>query len=108
MRRTHAFVIAVVLAVAAVAGLFAVSRTAQLGAATRTQVPARQLVARNRQLDRIERALLAQAQGSRQGVTQAAAQAPTIYVRPKSIVRVVHRAGGEHENEAEGDGGFGD
>jgi hypothetical protein len=52
-------------------------------------------------------ALLAQAQGSPQGVTQAAAQAPTIYVRPKPIVRVVHRAGGEHENEAEG-GGFDD
>jgi hypothetical protein len=103
MRRTHTFVIAVVLAVAAVAGLFAVSRTTQLGAATRTQVPARQLAARNRQLDRIERALLVQAQGS----PRAATQAPTIYVRPKPIVRVVHRAGGEHENEAEG-GGFDD
>jgi hypothetical protein len=104
MRRTHTFVIAVVLAVAAVAGLFAVSRTTQLSAATRTQVPARQLAARNRQLDRIERALLVQAQGS----PRAATQAPTIYVRPKPIVRVVHRAGGEHENEAEGGGGFDD
>ena len=107
MRRIHTFVIAVVLAVAAVAGLFAVSRTTQLGAATRTQVPARQIAARNRQLDRIERALLAQAQGSSPAATQAGAQAPTIYVRPKPIVRVVHRAGGEHENEREG-GGFDD
>jgi hypothetical protein len=93
---------ALVLAAAAVAGLFAVLRTTQLGAATRTQVPARQIAARNRQLDRIERALLAQAQHAARG----AAQAPTIYVRPKPIVRVVHHAGGEHENEAEGEGGF--
>ncbi len=107
MRRIHIFVIALVLALAAVAGLFAVSRTTQLGAATRTQVPARQLVARNRQLDRIEKALLVQAQRSPHAATQAAAQRPTIYVRPKPIVRVVHRAGGEHENEAEG-GGFDD
>jgi hypothetical protein len=108
MRRIHTFVIAVVLAVAAVAGLFAVSRTTQLGAATRAQVPARQLAARNRQLDRIEKALLAQAQGSPRAATRAAAQASTIYVRPKPIVRVVHRAAGEHENETEGDGGFDD
>ena len=107
MKRIHTFVIALVLAVAAVAGLFAVSRTTQLGAATRTQAPARQLVARNRQLDRIEQALLAQAQRSPHAVTQAAAQRPTIYVRPKPILRVVHRTGGEHENEAEG-GGFDD
>ena len=107
MRRTHTFVIAVVLAVAAVAGLFAVTRTTQLGAAARTQVPTRQLAARSRQLDRIERALLAQAQGAPEA-TRAAAQTPTVYVRPKPIVRVVHRAGGEHENEAEGNGGFDD
>jgi hypothetical protein len=108
MRRIHTFVIAVVLAVAAVAGLFAVSRTTQLGAAARTQVPARQLAERNRQLGRIEKALLAQAQGSPNAATRTAAQAPTIYVRPKPILRVVHRAGGEHENEAERGGGFDD
>jgi hypothetical protein len=108
MRRIHTFAIAVVLAVAAAAGLFAVSRTTQLGAATRSQVPARQLAARNRQLDKIEKALLAQAQRSPQAGTQPSAQAGTIYVRPKPIFRVVHHAGGEHENEAEGDGGFDD
>ena len=108
MRRIHTFVIALVLAVAAVAGLFAVSHTTQLGAAARTQVPARQIAARNRQLDRIERALLAQAQRTPRVATQQAAQRPTVYVRPKPIVRVVHRTGGEHENEAEGAGGFDD
>jgi hypothetical protein len=108
MRRIHTFVIALVLAVAAVAGLFAVSQTTRLGVATRTQVPVRQIAARNRQLDKIERALLAQAQHAPKGATQAAAQAPTIYVRPRPIVHVVHRAGGEHENEREGDSGFDD
>ena len=108
MRRIHTFVIALVLAVAAVAGLFAVSHTTQLGAAARAQVPAGQIAARSRQLDRIERALLAEAQRTPHAATQPAAQRPTIYVRPKPIVRVVHRAGGEHENEAEGQGGFDD
>jgi hypothetical protein len=108
MTRIHTFVIALVLAAAAVAGLLAVSRTTELGAATHAQVPARQIADRNRQLDKIERALLAQAQRAPHGATQAAAQAPTIYVRPKPIVRVVHHPGGEHENEAEGQGGFDD
>jgi hypothetical protein len=108
MRRIHTSVIAVVLAVAAVAGVFALSRTTQLGAAAHTQVPAAQIAARNRQLDKIERALLAQAQGAPRAASQVAAQRPTVYVRPKPIVRVVHRAHGEHEDEAEGDGGFDD
>ena len=108
MTRIHTFVIALVLAAAAVTGLFAVSRTTQLGAATRTQVPARQVAARNRQLDRIESALLARAQRAQHGATRVAAQAPTIYVRPKPIVRVVRHAGGDHEDEAEGESGFDD
>jgi hypothetical protein len=101
MRRIHTFIIAAVLAVAAVAGLFAVSRTTQLGAATRTQVSSRQIAARNRQLDKIEQALLAQAQHAPHAATRATAQVPTVYVRPKPIVRVVHHAGGEHETEGE-------
>jgi hypothetical protein len=105
MRRIHTFLIAGVLALAAVTGLFAVSRTTQLGAAARTRVSSGQIAARNRQLDRIEKALLAQAAPG--GTAQAQAQVPTIYVRPKPIVRVLHRAG-EHENEAEGNGGFDD
>ena len=103
MTRIHTFVIALVLAAAAVAGLIAVSRTTQLGAATRPQVPPGRSRPGNRQLDKIEKALLAQAQRAPHGAAQAAAQAPTIYVRPKPIVRVVHHAGGEHENEAEGE-----
>ena len=78
MRRIHTFVIALVLAVAAVAGLFAVSHTTQLGAAARIQVPAAQIAVRNRRLDRIERALLAEAQSTPRVAKQQAAQRPTI------------------------------
>ena len=60
MRRIHAFTIAVVLAGAALAGLFAATRTTQLGAAAHAQVPTAQIAKRNRQLDKIERALLAE------------------------------------------------
>jgi len=108
MTRIHTSVIALALALALVAGLFAVTRTTQLGAATRVQVPTRQLAARNRQLDRIEKALLAQAQSAPRATAQDAAQTPTIYVRPKPIVRVVHHAGGEHESETEREGRFDD
>ena len=104
MTRIQTSVIAILLALAVVAGLFAVSRTTQLGAATGAHVSAAQLAARNRQLDRIERTLLAQARTAPHG----AGQASTIYVRPKSIVRVVHHTGGEHENDGEGGGGFRD
>ena len=104
----HTSVIALVLALAVVAGLFAVSRTTKLGAATGVQIPAGQLAARNRQLDRIEKALLAQAQPAPHRAGQAGAQASTVYVRPRSIVRVVHRAGGEHGDEREREGGFRD
>ena len=101
MRRIHVFVIAFVLAAAAVAGLFAVTRTTQLGAATRAQIPSWQVAARNRQLDRIEKALLARAQRAPRANRPARAQTPTIYVRPKPIVRVVHHGGGEDDNEGE-------
>lgn len=103
MRRIHVFVIALLLAAAAVAGVFAVMRTTQLGAATRAQVPVRQLAARNRRLDRIEKALLVQAQHAAHGTTAARAEAPITYVRPKPIIRVLHHGGGEHENEGESD-----
>ena len=108
MTRIHTFVIALVLAATAVAGLLAVSRTTQLGAAARTRVPSRQIAARNKQLDKIESALLAQAHRAPRGAPRASAQPPTIYVRSKPIVRVARHAGGDDENEAEGEGGFDD
>jgi hypothetical protein len=52
MNRIHAFAIAGLLAIAAAAGLFAVTRTADVGAAT--TVPETQVQARERQLDRAE------------------------------------------------------
>jgi hypothetical protein len=107
MTRIQTSVIALVLALALVAGLFAVSRTTRLGAATGVQVSAGQLAARNRHLAGIEKALLAQAQPPH-GATRVGAQTSTIYVRPKSIVRVVHHAGGERGDGREREGGFRD
>jgi hypothetical protein len=107
MKRIHALIIAVVLAAAAVAGLTAAIRTTHLGAAAHSSVPAAQIAKRNRQLDKIERKLLAEAHRKPQAAARAR-QAPVLYVRPKPIVHVVHRSGGEHEGEHEGDGGHDD
>lgn len=102
MRRIHAFTIALVLAAAALAGLFAATKTTQLGAAAHAKVPTAKIAKRNRQLDKIEKALLAE---TRRGpVVQSQPQQGVVYVRPKPIVHVVHRKGGEHE-EREGESG---
>ena len=106
MNRAHATVIAVVLALAALAGVFAAVKTTQLGAAAQTRVSAAQAAKRNRRLDAIEKALLARA--ARPTKAGAPQSAPVVYVRPKSIVHVVHRRGGEHESEQEGRGGSDD
>jgi hypothetical protein len=106
MKRIHALIIAVVLAAAAVAGLSAALRTTHLAAAARGTVPAAQIAERNRQLDKIEKTLLAEAHRAPKTARQG--QAPILYVRPKPIVHVVHRSGGEHEGEREADGGHDD
>jgi hypothetical protein len=95
MRRIHAFTIAVVLAGAALAGLFAATRTTQLGAAAHARVPTAQIAKRNRQLDKIEKALLAETRRGPEAQSQP--RQGVVYVRPKPIVHVVHRKGGEHE-----------
>lgn len=102
MKRIHALIIAFVHAAAAVAGLSAALRTTHLGASAHGAVPVAQIATRNRQLDKIERALLAEARRSPQ--TGPAPQAPTVYVRPKPIVHLVHRSG-EHESEHESGSG---
>ncbi len=96
MKRIHAFIIAVVLAAAALAGLLAAVRTTQLGATARAQVPTTQIAKRNRQLAMIEKRLLAEAQQAHGPRPQR--QAGVVYVRPNPIVHVVHRTGGEHED----------
>jgi hypothetical protein len=98
MQRIHALIVAAVLAAAAVAGLSAALRTTQLGASARSTISTAQIAKRNRQLDKIERGLLAEAR--RAAKTAGRRQAPVLYVRPKPIVHVVHRSGHEGEHEA--------
>jgi hypothetical protein len=106
MNRRHALVISIFLALALVAGAFAALRTNQLGARA-TTVPAAQIAAKNRQLDRYESALRRQARKRPPAVPAlptashpaVAAMPPrVIYRRPPAIVRVVHR---HHEQERE-------
>jgi hypothetical protein len=97
MRRIHAFTIAVVPG-AALAGMFAATRTTQLGPRRRpgSDGSDREAKPAARQ-DR--KALLA---GSPRTDAVTAAQT-VVYVRPKPI-HVVHRKGGEHD-ESEGESG---
>jgi hypothetical protein len=109
MKRTHALLIALVLALAALAGTFAALRTTQLGAgqaARSTGLSAAQVAQRNRVLDRAQAALAAELRkqppplpaSNPAGAAPASAQT-VVYVRPKPIVHVIHRHGGEHEAE---------
>jgi hypothetical protein len=105
MKRIHIFVIALILAVSALAGLSAALRTTHLGAsAARPRVSAGEIARRNRQLNRIEKRLLAQAKRSPHATAQSQ---PVVYVRPKPIVHIVHRKG-EHESEGHDGGGSDD
>ena len=118
MRRLHVLIVATVLMIAAGSGLFAVLRTVQLGGTAHARVADAQIARRNRQLDRIEASLSAQARRKPPplpSVGGPAALPPrpatVVYVRPKPIVRVVHHGGDrEHENEAHGgdEGGLDD
>lgn len=109
MKRTHAFIIALALAVAVVAGTFAALRTTQLGAKATPHVNSVQIARQNRALDRAEAALRAELRHKppalpalHQGTAVAAAQT-VIYHRPPPVVHVIHRAGGgEHDHEGGG------
>ncbi len=104
MNKTHTFVIAVVLGIAVMLGLFAASRTAHLGAAARSANQA-QILAQQKRLTAAERSLKkALAKSSASPATPVRAQR-TVYVRPAPIIIHKHRAGG---GEGEGGGGFDD
>jgi hypothetical protein len=123
MKRTHALIVAVAVAFAAIAGTFAALRTTQLGSnATRaSRVSVTQIASQNRALGRAERTLLAELRkqppalpplpASRAPVSAPAAVAPqtVIYRRPPAIVHVIHRHSAEHDHETErSNGGGGD
>ena len=114
MTRTHGFLIALALTVAVVAGMFAALRTTQLGSASTPRVSSAQVQHQTRVLNRAEAALRAQLRHKPPRVTAlGAASAPAaappqtvIYRRPRPIVHVLHRHGGDDSSErADGAGG---
>lgn len=123
MSRTLAFAFAALLALNAVVGVVALTRTLHLGQASHKASDA--LVAKqSAQLDRFEASLRTQlakkppplpkmpaaaASGTASISAAPATSAPQVrYVRPAPIVIHKHRPGGEHEAEALGDGGGAD
>jgi len=121
MSRTHATVLAVLLALNAVVGTVALARTLHLGQASHKA--SNVLVAkRAAQLDRFEASLKAQLAKKPPALPKVppastvsaapAAAAPQVvrYVRPAPIIIHKHRAGGEYEvgdaaGAVQGDGG---
>lgn len=114
MSRRHALAVAAMFALAAVIGFTALSRTVQLGSASRHAGDAL-VVAKTRQLNAFARSLHRQLAAAKKPQAPAAAltaapkphSARVVYVRPAPIVVHKHRAGGENEAEHEG-GGFDD
>ena len=107
MKRTHAVLIALVLAFAVVAGTFAALRTTQLGARQTSQtasLTSTQIAQHNRALDRAQAALVAELRKQPPALPATGAASlrlvpaqTVVYVRPKPIVHIVHRHGGENE-----------
>jgi len=124
MKRTHALLIVLAVAIAAVAGTFAALRSSQLRAnAASPKVSAAQIQQQIHALDRAEAALRVQlrrqppalpalphatpqpvlsAPAAPAPAALASAVAPRVtYVRAKPIIRIVHRHGGEHGDDGE-------
>jgi hypothetical protein len=104
MNKTHIFVIAVVLGIAVMLGVFAASRTAHLGAAARSANQA-QILQREKRLTAAEQGLrkaLAKSPAAAATPTPVARTPRTVYVRPAPIIIHKHRSGGESEGGSEG------
>ena len=120
MKRLQALAVSLAVAVAAIAGVFALTSTVSLGSQTRAATD-RQVVKRTAQLNRYEASLrkaLAQKPPRLPAIpsttaqstapVQAAAPARVVYHRPPPIVIVKHRAGSEGGAEYEQGGGLDD
>jgi len=114
MKRTHAFLIAVALGIAVVAGTFAALRSQQLARNAVPRISANQYTSQTRALDRAEAAIKAELRRRPPAVPALTVASPprapqaVIYRRPAPIVHVIHRNGGEHEAESGDGGGFDD
>jgi hypothetical protein len=115
MNKTHAAIVALLLAVAAVLGVFAASRTAGIGAAARSQASTATIAARAHRLDSVE-AALRKALRDRPPALPAVPNAPTasvappatVYRRPAPLVVVRHTGhheDGEGHERGDGEGG---
>jgi hypothetical protein len=112
MNRSRALIVSLAVAVAAIAGVFALTSTVSLGSKARATTD-KQVAARTAQLDRYEASLRkalalkppklpavpAAAQSS--ASVQSAAPTRVVYHRPPPVVVVKHRAGSENEAEYE-------
>jgi hypothetical protein len=114
MKRTHALLIVLAVAMAAVAGTFAALRSSQLRANAAPKVSAVQIQQQIRSLDRAEAALRAQLRRKPPALPAlatpaapapaalASASSPRVtYVRPAAIIHIVHRHGGESGGDGE-------
>ena len=108
MARKHRFSIVVMLSAAVVAGFVALSRSVQLGAASKPASTA-QVSARARSLDRLEAQLrdqlatLAKTPPEEKPVATRSASPGVLYVRsPASPVAATHGDDDEHDAEAHG------
>ena len=108
MNKKHALVVAAILAVSAVCGLVAATRTAGLRSAS-PSVSSAAVSARTHKLDRVEASLrralrdkppalpaVPASRGSAAGLAP-----PVVYHRPAPIIVVKHRSSSEAESEAE-------
>jgi hypothetical protein len=108
MNKVHALTVAAILAVSAVFGLLAATRTTGLHSAGATASSAA-VVARAHRLDRVEASLRRALRDRPPKLpalpsVRAAAPAPqVVYRRPAPIVVLKHRAGSEAEHERETD-----
>ena len=106
MPRRHALALSLLIGVAAVFGVLALSRTLSLGNASRASADVA-VARRTRALDRYEASLqkaLAQATSTPLPAASAgsARAVRIVYHRPPPIVITKPRAGGEHDSESRG------
>lgn len=112
MKPAPALLLVAAVAIAAVAGTYAAMRTTHLSsaAAQPARVGAAAIARQNRALDRAQAALRSQLRRRPPALPPvpkavaspsvvAAAAPPVVYVRPKPIIHIVHRHGGEREND---------
>ena len=101
MKKIHVLAVALVLAVAAVFGTMAATRTAGLGAPARQDALVQQ---RTKQLDAFESSLRKQLTRTTARIPAAAPSARVVYHRPPPIVVTTHSGHGDdggHESEHE-------